>query len=93
MIAVTTSGDVLIGVLSALGLVASTTIPWWLSARKVKHRLGNPNGYGSISEMLETTIERVGSLNHRLEEHTAQDARNFYRINERLDALDGSVRT
>lgn len=67
------SPDVEVAIVSAIGgtaVAAMTAVSAYINKRGTKQldqKVGNPNGYGNISTMLELVIDNVKSLHARMD--------------------------
>lgn len=90
-------GMIFTALASASGLVASTTVPVWLSNRKTRNEVGarvaevheevRTNHGKSAGEYIENIAGNQEALFRLLVDHTAQDAVQFHDIKERLNQL------
>ena len=74
--------DVLVAIVTTIGVIGAAVLPGYISTRKkaqtINEKIGEPNGHGSIVNMLDEILDLVRDHSNRITriEQTINDNRN-----------------
>lgn len=84
MILASVPDAVWVALIGAGGVVVAAWLPTRKTRREIERRVGEPNGHGSLTEMVSHVIFAVAQLDSKIDLHEEKDEQRFAEVHEAI---------